>query len=430
MASALHEAGAIGGIITLPSRRRVDEPDRDILFNCSPRGAADGALWRSTPLSDTWGCPWSAEATGRTSQTSAGTGGRTWPIISCQISLGVHMADHDPLRFATSLGAKLATRSRHVCVFLGAGAGAACGLPDMEGLQEQVLQQLTDQDRVAIKAQLAERTLEQVLTRLRRISALISGEEVVDGLTAARAQTLDAAVCHAIVTALNVNAVNPAPTRSFAAWAARANYRLPLELFTVNYDLLLESALERLHVPYFDGFVGTLEARFHTELVEDLPTASSNAMPAFFVRLWKLHGSVNWAWTDDRHIVRLGQPVPEARAAAIFPSDSKYEESRRVPFVVLQDRLRRALHQPETLMMITGYSFGDHHLNEHIFDAATRRQRSEFIAFCFSDIPQVLADRATLTPNLQVVSPHEAIIGGIRAEWQVVDDPPSYLVTG
>ena len=219
MASALHEAGAIGGIITLPSRRRVDEPDRDILFNCSPRGATDGALWRSTPLSDTWGCPWSAEATGRTSQTSAGTGGRTWPIISCQISLGVHMADHDPLRFATSLGAKLATRSRHVCVFLGAGAGAACGLPDMEGLQQQVLQQLTDQDRVALKTQLAERTLEQVLTRLRRISALISGEEVVDSLTAARAQTLDAAVCHAIVTALNVNAVNPAPTRSFAALA-------------------------------------------------------------------------------------------------------------------------------------------------------------------------------------------------------------------
>ena len=340
------------------------------------------------------------------------------------------MPNHDPLQFTASLSAKLATRSRHVCVFLGAGAGTACGLPDMEGLKQHVLQRLNEQDRTALEAQLADRTLEQVLTRLRRISALISGEETVDGLTAPQAQTLDAVVCHAIVTALNVNEVNLAPFHSFAAWAARASYHLPLELFTVNYDLLLELGLESLHVPYFDGFVGTLEARFHTELVEDLSSASNGAMPAFFVRLWKLHGSVNWAWIDARHVVRLGHPVPQARAAAIFPSDSKYEESRRVPFVVLQDRLRRALHQPETLMMITGYSFGDDHLNEYIFDAATRRHRSEFIAFCFSEIPRVLADRAQLTPNLQVVAPDEAIIGGIRAEWKAIDDPPLSIWNG
>jgi len=334
---------------------------------------------------------------------------------------------HNPVQFATGLSAKLATRSRHVCTFLGAGVGRACGLPDVAQLQVQVLSGLGDDDREAFARQLNGRDLEQALSRLRRIAALITGQEMVDGLTATKAQTLDATVCRLIVEALDMQKANLEPVQYFAAWAAHSNYHLPLELFTVNYDLLLETALDGWRVPYFDGFVGTLRARFHTELVEATLGSAGEWVPAFFVRLWKLHGSVNWAWHDDNQIVRLGQPVPEGRAAAIYPSDTKYEESRRVPFVVLQDRLRRALHQPETMLIIAGYSFGDAHLNEMLFDAATRRERSEFVAFCYSDIPDVLARRAIATPNFQVVSGREAIIGGVRAEWDTPPNPPPNL---
>jgi hypothetical protein len=91
-------------------------------------------------------------------------------------------------------------------------------------------------------------------------------------------------------------------------------------------------------------------------------------MPAFFTRLWKLHGSLNWEWDANHKIFRCGRPV--ADSAAIYPSDTKYDESRRMPFVVLQDRFRRALHQPETLTLVAGYAFGDDHLNGVIFDAA------------------------------------------------------------
>ena len=204
----------------------------------------------------------------------------------------------------------------------------------------------------------------------------------------------------------------------FAAWAARSNYHLPLELFTVNYDLLLESALEQMRVPYFDGFVGTLNAGFHTELVEALPGSDREIIPSFFVRLWKLHGSVNWIWNASGQVVRIGQAARDGIAAAIYPSDAKYDESRRVPFLVLHDRFRRAIHQAETLVLIAGYSFSDDHLNELIFDAATRRERSEFVAFLYSDIPESLAKRAEITPNLQIVSSREAIIGGTRAKWK------------
>jgi hypothetical protein len=129
-------------------------------------------------------------------------------------------------------------------------------------------------------------------------------------------------------------------------------------------------------------------------------------------------------------VVRLGLPVSGDTPAAIYPSDTKYEESRRVPFVVLQDRLRRALYQPETLMLITGYSFGDDHLNEMIFDAARHRPRSEVVAFCFDAIPDVLAERATVTPNLQAVGRVEAVLGGIRAAWEAPADVPGDLWSG
>ena len=337
------------------------------------------------------------------------------------------MVSHDPIQFASGLSAKLATRSRHVCVFLGAGMSRACGLPDVVQLQERVVKALEKTDAAVLSEQLKAGNLEHVLTRLRRIAALLTGDQQVDGLTAASAVAVDTAICAAIVGELDLDAADLGPAVRLAAWVARADYHLPVELFTVNYDLLLETALEQLRVPYFDGFIGTLRARFQTELVEGISRGRSDLVPAFFARLWKLHGSVNWAWEEGKQIVRLGHPVPDGDMAAIYPSDTKYEESRRVPFVVLQDRFRRALHQPETLVLISGYSFSDDHLNELLFDAATRRERSELVAFCFSDPPQVLAERAKTTPNLQVVSPKGAILGGIEAAWKAPDEAPPNL---
>lgn len=333
------------------------------------------------------------------------------------------MLKHNPNEFVMSLSAKLATRSRHVCAFFGAGISSACKLPDMNQLQKQILAALNVEDRKALKNQLENRNIEEALTRIRRIEALVTGDEQFDGLNKTKARELDAAICRAIVASLDIGRANLTPVNNFALWAGRADYRLPVEIFTVNYDLLLETALEYRQVPYFDGFIGTLQAKFHTDLVEGKPDSDREWMPSFFVRLWKLHGSVNWKWQEDRQIVRLGQPVRDGAAAAIYPSDAKYEESRRIPFVVLQDRLRRSLNEPETLVLIAGYSFNDKHLNELLFDAASRRARSEFLVFCHTEIPEELAKIASVTPNLQVVSGREAILSGLRAEWVVPTDP-------
>ena len=330
---------------------------------------------------------------------------------------------HDPMSFVYDLSAKLAARSRHVCILMGAGVGKACGLPDITDLEQCVLSAMDCDKRADLKRQLRDNNLEQALSRVRSIAAIVTGDDTVDGLDSLRAKALDTEICRQIVKALSVDPATRDPVICLAAWATRANYLRPVELFTVNYDLLIEDALEEMHAPYFDGFIGSLRARFFDDLVESDSRTGAAEFPAFLVRLWKLHGSVNWTWDSSGQIVRLGRAAPDGVAAAIFPSYAKYEESRRVPFVVLQDRFRRALHYPETLVLIAGYSFGDDHLNEHIFHAATRRERSEFVAFSYEQIPDVLAQRAMITPNLQVVSTQEAIIGGVRSKWEDPGDP-------
>jgi hypothetical protein len=118
------------------------------------------------------------------------------------------VADHDVEAFAHSLSAKLASRSRHVCVFLGAGASRAAGLPDVAALQSLVLAGLTTPQRMLFTKQLAGRTLEQALSRVRRIAALVEGTDTIDGLTRTGAGELDAAVCREIVAALDVAAAD------------------------------------------------------------------------------------------------------------------------------------------------------------------------------------------------------------------------------
>lgn len=324
----------------------------------------------------------------------------------------------NPTTFAAKLSAKLASTSRHVILLLGAGVGRACGLPDVSGLQATLLEDFSGEGKAWLERHFTARNLEGTLTRLRRIAALLEGDQTLDGMTSAAASLIDKQLCKGVIRALDVTKADTDPVRNLAAWVSRARYRSPVEIFTLNYDLLMETALEGAKVPYFDGFLGTLRARFQTDLVENKAPQDVEAIPSFFARLWKLHGSVNWERTGGE-IVRLGAPVV-GDAAAIYPSDAKYDESRRLPFVVLHDRLRRALLEPETLTIVAGYSFQDEHVNEVLFDAAARRERSDFVCVCYSAIPAELRKRAAIHPNLQVVTRECAILSGVEVDWATV----------
>jgi len=339
---------------------------------------------------------------------------------------------HEPEVIARELASKLASRARHVCMLLGAGASVAAGLPTIDVLTGLVVDALPEPQKGQFTGLLTGRDLEQALSRLRRIRSLVAGGPgEFEGLTEAAASELDRLVCGAIALSVDITGKPIDSFEQLASWAGRMESQRPIELFTVNYDLLIESGFEQVGVPYFDGFVGSIRGRFTPDLVEPTAGRSLRELPAGFVRLWKLHGSVNWTEATvgpGTEIVRVGSSV--GHNVAIYPSDEKYSESRRLPFVALMDRFRRALVEPETISLISGYSFGDEHLNEMIFDAARRHPRSEVVAFCFDTIDPGLEAHATSTRNLVVLAPDEAIVDGRRSTWGGTDDIPGVFAGG
>jgi hypothetical protein len=321
---------------------------------------------------------------------------------------------HNPLTAATELAAKLSARTRRVCLLLGAGSSCAAGMPDVVGLLDRIKGRLKDDVLDNAERLYKDRNLEEGLTRLRKIRALLGEDETFDGFGAASAAELEKQILTGIIAELSAPPATLDPARTLALWAAGEFYSRSIEIFTTNYDLLIEGGLEDLGISYFDGFVGAMHARFRPDLIE--PAAGGESLPASFVRLWKLHGSLNWKLEPSGEVRRCGTPLPQPEVAAVYPSEEKYNQSRRVPFVVLHDRFRRALAEPESLTLVCGYSFGDAHLNEVLFDAARRYPRSEIVALCYGEIPAELA--GTILPNLSVMAAREAILGGHRKTWE------------
>lgn len=338
---------------------------------------------------------------------------------------------HRPSALAQELATKLGSRARHVCMLVGAGASCAAGLPTLAQLEQAVLARAEDDVASALAALLSGRNLETALSRLRRVSRFLDDDESFGELTKASAAELDRKICQTIMAVIDETHADLSCFVRFASWAARMDYERPLEIFTINYDLLIEKGLEAVGVPYFDGFIGTHRAPFIAELIEPRDAPERWALPAGFVRVWKLHGSTNWRVHEEMAsaVVRVGSGGGDG-AIAIYPSDEKYDESRRVPFVVLMDRFRRALVEPETLTVTTGFSFGDDHLNELLFDAAARHPRCEVLALCYDDIPPVLADKASSLRNLLVLGRSEAIVNGHHACWRDEPDIPDVFESG
>ena len=191
----------------------------------------------------------------------------------------------------------------------------------------------------------------------------------------------------------------------------------PVEVFTVNYDILIELALEAERVPIFDGFVGSYQPFFHPYSLRHKEWAPGEN----YTRLWKMHGSVTWRKETIDGRVRVVRGSPDQSGEMILPSFQKYDESRQQPYASFTDRLSRFLETDDALLVICGFSFGDQHINNLIFGALENRPRTHVYALQYVDPDQDddLTKRAYQLHNLIVVGPNSGIIGGRHAEWRV-----------
>ena len=146
--------------------------------------------------------------------------------------------------------------------------------------------------------------------------------------------------------------------------------RGPRDIFSLNYDTLLEASLDELRIPYVDGFRGTNRAWFDPETFDEATTAAS-------YRLFKLHGSINWTRDGTGH-VRRGRNANEDATnepIIVYPSEQKYLQTQYGVHETLFSRFRNRLRASSVnnCLIVLGYSFNDEHINDAISDAITSR---------------------------------------------------------
>ena len=174
----------------------------------------------------------------------------------------------------------------------------------------------------------------------------------------------------------------------------------------------MEQALEEYRVPYFDGFAGALRPFF------DLRGMEEDKLPSRWARVWKLHGSINWYHDTDRGVLR-GGPNETGLKRVIHPSHLKYDESRRMPYLAMMDRLREFLKKPSSVLVISGYSFRDEHINEVIIQGLQATPTAIAFALLFGELTQysMAVKLASQRTNLTLLASDSAIVGARKGKW-------------
>ncbi|MBL8380990.1 MAG: SIR2 family protein [Burkholderiales bacterium] len=334
---------------------------------------------------------------------------------------------HNPDQYMASLRQIIAQGRKRIGLLIGAGAPAGTIppggdkplIPAVAGLTDMVMAALAAEfgkTLDAVRAELDSPNIEMILSRVRSLAVVI-GKTTVHDLDGDGYKKLSEAICKQIGAIVNKPLYEgSSPYTEFVTWISGTGREHPVEIFTTNYDLLFEQALERMRVPYFDGFSGASEPFF------DPSSVASNDLPARWTRLWKLHGSLGWAANARGEVVRTGQ----ANAThLVFPEHLKYDQTQKAPYAALFDRLRAFLMTPDTLLIATGFSFADAHISARIDECLAANPSASVFAFQFKPLEQELhaRDIAGRRANMSLYSPDKAMINGIAAPWMPGDLP-------
>lgn len=272
-----------------------------------------------------------------------------------------------------------------------------------------------------------EPTVEDVLTEIRTLANRRGSAKVLN-MSKEALQDLDDQICTLITKEMRQSLPSHRCSyHRFASWIGGLRRHSPVEIFTPNYDLLFEQAFEQHPLPHFDGFVGSREPWF------DLASIEHDAIPARWTRLWKLHGSINWERIDESisgsSVTRVVRVTGEAQAGKvmIYPSHLKYDQSRRMPYLAMLDRLRaffrrRSDRQDDDAprLVICGYSFLDDHLNEVLLDGLRGNRNAQCFALMYSELGQHprAVEYAVKQGNLTLLAKDGAVVGTRRGRYR------------
>ena len=176
------------------------------------------------------------------------------------------------------------------------------------------------------------------------------------------------------------------------SFASRTGNKERLNIFTTNYDRLIEVGAELAGIHLMDRFVGTMMPIFRSSRLQldvHYNPPGIRGEPRYLegvVRLTKLHGSVDWI-QNGGEIRRIGLPFgadnigsylrapglygTNAMGLMIYPNSAKDRETAEYPYVELFRDFAASICRPNSTLVTYGYGFGDEHINRVLNDMLT-----------------------------------------------------------
>lgn len=335
---------------------------------------------------------------------------------------------HDPIKQTDYLRQCLSSDKKPLGIFIGAGCPMAIKvgeeplIPDIAGITQAVRAMLSQHIDCAkllkaveehfSKDGKAEPNIEDMLGHIRALR-VVAGKEGARGLSETELDKLDSTICQIIQELADKELPNArTPYHHLAYWIDAIGRETPVEVFTTNYDLLMEQAFEDCRVPYFDGFAGSRKPFF------DIRAMEGDLLPSRWARFWKLHGSINWYHHPTKGVLR-GASNESGLKRVIHPSHLKYEESRRMPYLAMLDRLREFLKRPSSVLLLCGYSFRDDHVNEVIVQGLQGTQTAIAFGLLYGELAKypkgvkLASERA----NLTLLAKDGAVVSTREGKW-------------
>lgn len=171
------------------------------------------------------------------------------------------------------------------------------------------------------------------------------------------------------------------------SFASRTASRERLNLFTTNYDRLIEYGCDLAGLRTLDRFVGALMPAFRASRLDvdmHYNPPGIRGEPRYLegvIRLCKIHGSLDWRWECGelrRCDVPFGAPgdypgIPSdpSDSVVIYPNPAKDVETLDYPYAELFRDFASAICRPNSSLVTYGYGFGDEHVNRIIRDMLT-----------------------------------------------------------
>lgn len=182
------------------------------------------------------------------------------------------------------------------------------------------------------------------------------------------------------------------------SFASRIATRERLNLFTTNYDRIMEYGAELAGLHLIDRFVGTISPIFRSSRLNidiHYNPPGIRGEPRYLegvVNFTKLHGSVDWV--ERNNIVRRFslpygaenvKTFSQEGSLMIYPNSSKDRETAEYPYVELFRDFASSVIRPNSTVVTYGYSFGDDHINRVLNDMLTIPS-THLVIIAFNDV--------------------------------------------